>query len=118
MGLIASGKSTLAGAFAGKYQLSYYNSDIERKKLANVESTVRGDGQFEGGIYTPEFSRLTYDALLDNAAVHYKVDPASCVVLDGSYQSFAERDLLRKRFESRVRVVFVHCICEEQVVKE
>jgi predicted kinase len=117
-GMIATGKSYLASAWAGQFGLPYYNSDRVRKELAGVRPETDQQVKVDKGIYTPEFSRLTYDALLDNAAVHYKEDPASCVVLDGSYQSFAERDLLRKRFESRVRVVFVHCICDEQVVKE
>ncbi len=117
-GMIATGKSYLASHWAEQYKLPCYNSDRVRKNLAGLRPET---GQKEGidqGIYTPEFSRLTYDALIDHAEKHFKEDPLAAVVLDGSYQSLAERELLRKTFSGRVRLEFVHCICSEDVVKE
>ena len=118
LGMIATGKSYLASAWAEQFGLPYYNSDRVRKELAGIRPETGQQEEVDRGIYTPEFSRRTYDALLDRAEAHFKENPAACVVLDGSYQSSAERDLLRTRFENHVRVVFVHCICDEQVVKE
>ena len=65
MGLIASGKSTLAAAWAKKYTLPYYNSDIVRKKLAGFSANTRQASAFHQGIYSPEMTRKTYDALRD-----------------------------------------------------
>ena len=69
------------------------------------------------GIYTSPFSRRTYDTLLALADKHFQADPRACVVLDGSYQSQQERELLRNHFGDRVRLLFVHCFCGELVVK-
>ncbi len=118
LGMIATGKSYLASTWAEQFGVPYYNSDRLRKELAGIRPESGQQEEVDKGIYTPEFSRRTYDALLDRADAHFEEDPASCVVLDGSYQSLEERDLLRTRFENNIRVVFVHCICDEQVVKE
>ena len=117
MGLIASGKSTLAQAFADQYQLAYYNSDIERKKLAQVETSDRGTGEFASGIYTAEFTRLTYETLIRKgqvAVVHH-----GSVVLDGSYSKRLERQMIKDAFlETGVHLVFILCEVSEQVTRE
>jgi len=117
-GMIATGKSYLASAWAQHFDLPYYNSDRVRKELAGISAVTAQQEAVDRGIYTPEFSRRTYDTLLKKAKDHFGRDKTSCVVLDGSYQSLAERDLLRKQFQSQVPVIFVHCSCSEQVVKE
>lgn len=117
MGLIASGKSTLAQAFADKYQLQYYNSDIERKELARVELTSRGTGDFGKGIYSPEFTRLTYDALIAKGKA--QVAESCSVVLDGSYAKRAERQHIRAAFAATdAKLVFILCEVSEQVTRE
>lgn len=117
-GMIATGKSYLASAWAKQFDCPYYNSDRIRKELAGITPETSQQEDVDKGIYTPEFSRRTYDALLDYADKHFSLDTQSCVVLDGSYQSRAERDFVRKRFAAQVRIVFVHCSCSERVVKE
>jgi predicted kinase len=117
MGLIASGKSTLAEAFAGKYGLNYYNSDVERKRLAGIDRAERGGGDFEGGIYTPEMTRLTYDTLISKA--RKQVDQNRSVVLDGSYGKQVERQLIRDALagSSAQAPVFILCEVSEQLTK-
>ncbi len=117
-GMVATGKSYLASAWAKQYDLPYYNSDRVRKELAGLAPETGQQEEVDKGIYTPEFSRRTYDALIEHADRHFKDDKQACVVLDGSYQSLNERDLLREHFAERVRLVFVHCFCSEKVVKE
>ncbi len=117
-GMIATGKSYLASAWAEQFDLPYYNSDRVRKQLAGIDAETDQQEDVDKGIYTPEFSRRTYDTLIDKAKVHFAENNSACVVLDGSYQSLAERDLVRKQFGGQVRIVFVHCSCSEQVVKE
>ncbi len=117
-GLTASGKSFVAKAWAQKHGYPYCNTDVVRKQLAGIVlwREPRPDAIAQG-IYSPAFTRLTYDALL-NFAEKALADPAvSCVVLDGSYQARAERDRLRVRLESRALVVFVLCRCREEVIK-
>lgn len=117
-GMIATGKSYLASAWAAQYGLPYYNSDRVRKELAGIAPQSSQQEEVDQGIYTPAFTRRTYDALLDCAENHFRKDPRACVVLDGSYQSAKERELLRDRFGGRVRIIFVHCSCREAVIRE
>ena len=117
-GMIATGKSYLASAWAKQFDLPYYNSDRVRKELAGISADTGQEEEVDRGIYTQEFSRRTYDTLIVKAKNHFLEDDSSCVVLDGSYQSLAERDRIRKEFDKQVRIVFVHCSCSEQVVKE
>ncbi len=117
-GMIATGKSYLASAWAEQYGLPCYNSDRLRKELAGLTPETGQQEEVDKGIYTPEFSRRTYDALIEHAKSHFQTDNRACVVLDGSYQSLRERDLLREHFAGQVHLVFVHCFCSEKVVKE
>ncbi|MCK5071585.1 MAG: AAA family ATPase [Desulfocapsa sp.] len=117
-GMIATGKSYLASAWANQYGLPYYNSDRIRKELAGIVPTASQKEEVGGGIYSPEFSRRTYDALIEKAASHFKADTQASVILDGSYQSLAERDLLRKQLADQAKIVFIHCFCSEKVVQE
>lgn len=116
MGLIASGKSTLAQAFAEQWHLQYYNSDIERKKLARIERTTRGTGKFAEGIYTAEFTRLTYDALIDKGKA--EILHGRSVVLDGSYVKQIERQKILKAFAGLARLFFILCEVSEQVTQQ
>lgn len=117
-GKIATGKSYLASAWAKQYGLPYYNSDRVRKELAGLSAETGQEEEVDKGIYTPEFSRRTYDALIERAQSHFVRDNRACVVLDGSYQSLRERELLREHFAGMARLVFVHCFCAEELVKE
>ena len=115
-GLIASGKSFLAEAWAARHGLSHLNSDRVRKELAGAAAeSGRGAGA-DQGIYTPEFSRSTYDELLLRAAAALR--GGRSVLLDASYQNRDERDRVRKwAAELRVALHFVRCVCPEEEVK-
>lgn len=117
-GMIATGKSYLASAWANQYGLPYYNSDRVRKELAGIDPEASQKEEVDGGIYSPEFSRRTYDALIEKAGSHFKTDTQASVVLDGSYQSLAERDMLRKQLADHAKIVFINCFCSEKVIQE
>ncbi len=117
-GMIATGKSYLASAWAEQYGLPCYNSDRVRKELAGLRPENGRKEAVDQGIYSSEFSRRTYDALIECAGRHFARDPMAAVVLDGSYQSLAERELLRARFAEKIRLEFIHCTCSEEVVKK
>ena len=88
-GLIATGKSTLAEAWAESLHLPYYNSDRVRKQLAGLNEETSRPEEFNQGIYSKKFSRQTYTALLERAALH--LQQGVSVVLDASYQAKEER---------------------------
>lgn len=114
-GLIATGKSTLAEKWAAGRGMVYYNSDRVRKELAGLAPTAGQRESLGKGIYSREFSRRTYDALL--AGAERECAAGGSVVLDASYQSRAERDRLRAlAARLGVDVLFILCTCPEDEI--
>ncbi len=120
-GMIASGKSTLATAWAKQLGCPCHNSDRVRKELAGVAAESRQAAPMGEGIYAQDFSRRTYDRLSELAmeALHFgQISGGGCVVLDASYHSRVERDRLRERIAPVAEVLFVHCLCPEEEMRE
>jgi len=116
MGLIASGKSTLAAAWAAEVGAAYYNSDRVRKELAGLAPTAGREAAWNQGIYSGEMTRRTYDELLARAEEDLRQGRA--VVLDASYQARPERDRVRALAERAGRdCFFVHCVCPEDEMR-
>jgi uncharacterized protein len=115
-GFTATGKSTLAEAWARKHNLAYYNTDLIRKNLAGLPPTSRQREAVETGIYSREFSRRTYEDLLEKA--EREVRNGKGVVLDGSYQKREERQRVRQLAQNYlVPIFFVLCTCPEPVLR-
>jgi uncharacterized protein len=116
-GLIATGKSTLARAWAARHGREYYNSDVVRKELAGLDAATRCREEADRGIYTPEFSRRTYAELLQRAAGDLRRGRG--VILDASYLERAERDRVAALAQTLgVPVDFVLCECSDEVKRE
>jgi len=116
-GMIASGKSTLADRFARHHDLLYLNTDRVRKELAGLDPTERRPDGIDQGIYTAEFTRRTYDAMLARAVESLAAGRG--VVLDGSYSRRQERDAVRAcAARSGAPVHFILCTCEDETVAE
>jgi len=113
---VASGKSTLGCAWAQRLAIAYHNSDVIRKELAGERAHEGQGAAFGSAIYTPEFTRMTYEALLQRAAA--ALGAGDSLVLDASYQSESERRALRELAkELGATVVFIHCYCSEEETK-
>jgi hypothetical protein len=117
-GMIATGKSFLARAWADRHGCLYLNSDIVRKELAGIGMQDRQESAFNEGIYRADFTRRTYDELITRTERALAAEKPGCIVLDASYQSRRERDRLRDRLEKKSRMLFIHCICPDETVKE
>jgi uncharacterized protein len=116
-GMIASGKSTLAQSFAGRHGYPYYNTDRVRKELAGIEAVSRQAEEYDRGIYSREFSRLTYREMLERAAVDMAAG-SRAVVLDGSYHSREEQDRLREfARQKNAECFFIYCWCSDEEVE-
>jgi len=116
-GLIATGKSTLAEAWAESLHLPYYNSDRVRKQLAGLKEETRRREGFDQGIYSKNFSRQTYTALLERAAIH--LQQGVSVVIDASYQAKEERQRVRDLASLMAcRICFILCTCPETEMKK
>ena len=115
-GLIATGKSTVAQAWADSRSLSYYNSDVVRKELAGLAPQTHQCETADQGIYTSEFTAKTYAALLERA--EQDLTHGRGVVLDASYQRQADRDrvqMLAQRLG--IRLYCILCVCPEEEMK-
>jgi len=115
-GLIASGKSTLAAAFAARHDYGYFNTDRVRKELAGLRPEKSDDSDYGEGIYTEEFTEKTYTAMLERAEKKLRCLPG--VVLDGSYTDQRRRQEVREMARrNRVAAVFIYCRCSRQETK-
>lgn len=111
-GLIASGKSTLALAWASNKRLRCYNSDRVRKELAGINPTESRRETVDAGIYSRELSRRTYRALLGHAET--ELQRGDSVVLDASYQLRRDRQDVRDlAADLGCRVYFILCQSSE-----
>jgi len=115
-GMIASGKSYLARHWVDRHGMTYHNSDVVRKEMAGLKPTANHQEEVDQGIYTSVFSRKTYDELLRRAQEDLGRSGCRGVVLDGSYQFRAERDLARTTLADW-NLRFVYCHCPEPVMK-
>ncbi|HIJ89416.1 MAG: AAA family ATPase [Desulfobulbaceae bacterium] len=115
-GLIATGKSTVAQAWAERHTLAYYNSDVVRKELAGLSPQTHQRETADQGIYTSEFTARTYAALL--ARAEQDITRGRGVVLDASYQRKSDRDQVRMLAQRLgVRLYCILCICPEEEMK-
>ncbi|MBW2466022.1 MAG: ATP-binding protein [Deltaproteobacteria bacterium] len=116
-GMIATGKSTLAQAWARYKHIQYYNSDWVRKKLAGISPVESRRETVDSGIYTKEFTSKTYKALRDNTESMLK--EGKSVILDASYQYTSDRQILRDLAKNlNCQLYFVLCRCPEPEMRE
>jgi predicted kinase len=116
-GMTASGKSTLGKAWADQCGVPYYNTDRVRKELAGLSVSARRADGVGQGIYTPAFTAMTYETMLESARADF-ANGARMVVLDGSYARRADRDQVRAMAaEIGVQTVLIFCVCAEEEVR-
>lgn len=89
-GLPATGKSTLAGALCDRLGMTLLSSDRMRKELGGLPPEQPAPADFGSGIYTPEWTRRTYAALLDRART--LLSNGESVVLDATWSSAEHRE--------------------------
>ena len=115
-GLVGTGKSTLAQALASRLGLVVISSDITRKKLASIPVTEHRLEGFDSGIYSPEFSRMTYDKML--AEARNILAEGGSVILDASFIKAAERQKAQALAKEIPADFFtVECVLDEESIK-
>jgi uncharacterized protein len=116
-GLVGSGKTSVAEALAKRLALTVISSDIVRKQLAGIPPTEHRLEGMESGIYSPEFSRRTYDIMLQEAKNILR--EGDSVILDASFIKAAEREKalgLAREMDSGFMVL--ECVLDEENTKE
>ncbi len=89
VGLVGSGKTTLANELAKKLGLVVLSSDVTRKQLAEIPQTERRYEEIDCGIYSPEFTEKTYYMLFKEA--EYILKDGGSVIIDASFIKVSRR---------------------------
>ena len=112
-GLSGTGKSTLARMIQHRTGFEILNSDLVRKTLAGVSPYQRMTSPYGKGIYTDEFSRLTYAALLKEAASALRAGRGA--IVDATFKRAADRlKVLEIAENAKVPVIFIECIVSKE----
>jgi len=105
VGLAGSGKTTLSRALSKRLGLTILSSDIVRKQLASVPVNEHRFEEMDSGIYSPEFSRRTYDTLFSTA--RSVLEQCYPVILDASFIRAEDRRQARALAEETGADYFV-----------
>jgi len=89
VGLVGTGKTTLAQNLAKNLGMVVISSDVTRKELASIPLEEHRFEEFDSGIYSPEFSRLTYDTMFTKARRF--LSEGVSVIIDASFIKAEER---------------------------
>ena len=116
-GLVGTGKTVLAQALAKRLGLVIIASDVTRKQLAGIPITEHRFEEFDTGIYSAEFSRMTYDKMF--AEAKHILNEGGSVILDASFIKLSER-LKAKNLAEEMNADFfiVECTLDEENIKQ
>jgi uncharacterized protein len=116
-GLIGTGKTTIAEQVGRSLGYEVISSDVIRKQLAQIPLTEQHYESFSEGIYSPEFTRKTYDELFYRASIN--LEKGQSVILDASFKKKEDRlksfDLAK---ESGAGFLALECRADEDIIKE
>jgi aminoglycoside phosphotransferase family enzyme/predicted kinase len=116
-GLVASGKSTIARTLSDRTGYQILNSDVIRKQLAGIALTTHPTAEYGKGMYSDDFSSLTYDTLLKESEDCLKLGKG--VIVDATFKDPQHRRQFMD-LSSRLRLpaLFVECRATEEKTLE
>jgi predicted kinase len=115
-GMVASGKSTVARLLSARTGFPAIDSDRVRKKLAGISPTTRAPENYRNGIYSNEFTRLTYDSLFKKA--EDQLAKGHGIIIDATFGNPKQRRSftdLASRFN--VPLLFLECRADEDTIR-
>jgi hypothetical protein len=116
-GLVATGKTVIAQALAQRIGAALISSDMVRKELAGIPATEHRFEEYEGGIYSPEFTLRTYQEVLHRAK-EYLAQGRSAII-DATFRRGGERQRAKAVAEEMgAEFWIIETICPEEVAKE
>jgi len=114
-GLIGTGKSTIARYLAEPLGWEWLRVDVLRKKMAQISPLEHRFEKFHRGIYSPDFSRKTYQALFDRARSF--LDGGKSVILDGSFKKRTDRTAARDLAqETQADFLLIECSSSDEEI--
>ncbi len=116
-GLMGTGKTTLAQALHRETGWKIISSDVLRKRLLGLKPTSRRPEAFGQGIYAPDLSVKTYEAMRTEA--EQALSHGHSVLLDGSYKRREEREAVLEMARDRgAEVCFVECTAPLSIIRD
>jgi aminoglycoside phosphotransferase family enzyme/predicted kinase len=115
-GLQATGKSSLAALLAEIGPFEVLSSDVVRKRLAGLPVTEHQYGALDRGIYSPEFTRRTYEAMLEEARA--RLLEGRSVILDATFARREHRRAARRLArETGAQFACVYLTADDEAVQ-
>jgi len=117
VGMVGTGKTALARALGERLGWEVVSSDAVRKALAGIPASQHQREAFEGGIYSPAFTRRTYEELFRRAKSILL--QGGSVILDATFRSRSLREeaaSIAREAESDFFVL--ETVCPEDVIKQ
>jgi len=117
VGMVGTGKTALARALGERLGWEVVSSDAVRKALAGLPPTQHHYEAFQEGLYSPAFTRRTYEELFHRA--RNILLQGDSVLLDATFRSRSLREeaaLLAREAEAEFFVL--ETLCPEEVIRE
>jgi aminoglycoside phosphotransferase family enzyme/predicted kinase len=117
-GLIASGKTTVAGRLSSELGCNIISSDVVRKQLADIPLTQRagGDG-FYKGLYSRQMTNKTYSEIFKRGKE--QLDKNNIVILDASFSKQKFRDLIGKKAKRwNAKIFFIETLASDKLIRQ
>lgn len=116
-GLAASGKSTVGLGVLEQFPALRLRSDVERKRLFDLDPLDTTDSGVGEGIYSPDATDRTYARLAEQAG-RLAAD-GEAVLVDATFLDRRKRDLLRETAEAHgVPFTILHATAPRAVLEE
>jgi aminoglycoside phosphotransferase family enzyme/predicted kinase len=113
-GVMGTGKSTLALALQHELGWALFSSDTIRKQLAHLDPARPQADAFGQGVYSPERTAHTYQALLAEASA--ALASGRSVILDASFIKRTHRQAAaHEAIAHGANVLFAECVCPRAV---
>lgn len=107
-----TGKSTVARALALRTGFAALNSDRIRKRLAGIRPEQHAHAGYNEGIYAPEFSLRTRDAIIGEA--EKALGAGRGIILDATFRDPSwRRAAVETAARNRVPILFAECRADE-----
>jgi hypothetical protein len=116
VGLMGSGKTYVSEQLAQRWNIAHISTDLTRKELAGIGASEHSCDAYGQGIYSPEFSRRTYDTMYDRA--RHQIASGKSVVLDGTFRDRDERQrVLGLSRDQNADLWIVECVAPDDEIK-
>ena len=117
LGMVGSGKSTVAQTLASRIGAKLISSDIIRKEIAGIPTTEHRLDNFGKGIYSKAFTIKTYKEILHRAEKH--LSKGESVILDATFSKREQRKAVFELVEKvKAKPLFIECQCSENITRK